>query len=477
VRPTTEPCWSRAALLAALLGCAGPGPDNPAPTPPWTEPAVLVDTNPDPNIVEVSLVAGPSTVQYLPGKTTEVWAFRDGSLAGAVATVPGPMLRAKLGDEVIVHFRNELPRTTSLHFHGPRVPHDADGSHVTTHGVSPGESSETRFVAQDAGSFWYHPHVQAYEQIERGLQGTMVVEGGVTPDVVADRYLVLDDVKLAEDGSLPSEITEADLLFGRRGNVVLVNGRRAPLALTVGAGARERWRLVNTANGRFFNLRLPGAKFLVIGGDGGLLREPYWAESVLIAPGERYEVLVSFVAGGENRQTLVNTPYERGEDVPEATGQTLLEVTIGPSSRALFDLPTKWRELPAPDLPSDTPVRRFVLGEQALPGGAMLFPINNQLWPDGPPIEIQQGAVEIWEITNDTRMDHPVHLHGMFFDVLSGGIGRVSARDGWKDTVIVNRRSMVRVAIHFDTPGVWMFQCHILEHADAGSMLNVIVRH
>jgi FtsP/CotA-like multicopper oxidase with cupredoxin domain len=463
--------------VAVLLVQAACSDEAVTPETSWPEPPLLTDINPDPNVVEVFLVAGSSRVEYLPGKLTDVWAFRDGAAQAAAGTVPGPMLRAKLGDEVIVHFRNELPRTTTLHFHGPRVPHAADGGHVTDHGVGPGESTVTRFVARDAGSFWYHPHTDAYEQIEKGLQGPMVVEGGVSPDVVADRYLVLDDVKVAPDGTLSAETSVSDLLFGRRGNVLLVNGRPAPVALAVPSGTRERWRFVNTANGRFFNLRLPGVRFLVIATDGGLLPSPYWTETLLIAPGERYEVLVTFAGSPGQLGTLETLPYERGDQPPQVEALPLLQVTHGTQLRSMAPLPERWRELPPPDVSADTPVRRLVLGEKALPGGAMLFPINNQVWPDGLPLEIRHGAVEIWEVTNDTPMDHPVHLHGMFFDVLPGATDPPGQRGGWKDTVIVRRGSMVRLAIRFDEPGVWMFQCHILEHADAGSMLNVIVRH
>jgi suppressor of ftsI len=96
------------------------------------------------------------------------------------------------------------------------------------------------------------------------------VEDDLARHVPADRYLVLDDNKLKPDGSLNEDITELDRMMGRQGNVPLVNGRRAPVTLQVAAGSRERWRFVNAANGRFFNLQIPGARFTVIGSDGGI---------------------------------------------------------------------------------------------------------------------------------------------------------------------------------------------------------------
>ena len=79
--------------------------------------------------------------------------------------------------------------------------------------VRPGGEFDYRFVVRDASSFWFHPHVRANEQIERGLYAPMVVEGDLVPDVAADRYLVLDDVKINSDGSLNEDTTELDRIY------------------------------------------------------------------------------------------------------------------------------------------------------------------------------------------------------------------------------------------------------------------------
>src|SRR5688500_11018467 len=106
------------ALVAALAGC-GPVID-PESTNPMRVPAELTDTAPQTDVVEVSLVASVGTHEFLPGKPTEVWGFRDGNVDGSRVTVPGPTLRARQGDQVIVHFRNELPEATTVHWHGLR---------------------------------------------------------------------------------------------------------------------------------------------------------------------------------------------------------------------------------------------------------------------------------------------------------------------------------------------------------------------
>jgi FtsP/CotA-like multicopper oxidase with cupredoxin domain len=464
------------ALLGAALVACGSAPEAPSSASSRArlqEPATLTDINPDPDVVEVELVAGVSSTEYLVGKPAEVWAYRDGAGNGA-PSIPGPMLRAKVGDEVVVHFHNELPEETTIHWHGMRLPPEADGTPSSQSPVLPGADYEYRFTARDASSFWYHPHVRAYDQIERGLYAPLVVTGGVTPEVAADRYLVLDEVKLNADGTLNRDTSELDRMLGRQGNVLLVNGQHAPVDLEVAAGSRERWRFVNAANGRFFNLRIPGAQLLVIGSDGGLLPEPYSPDSLLITPGERYDVLVTFDGAPGSRATLQTIHYDRGHDIPDPGPLDLVSVLAGPPGEAPAPLPETWGEAPALPVDDTTPSRPFVLEELETPGLPVIFTINGEQWPDTKPVHVQRGDVEIWEVQNKAAMDHPFHLHGMFFQVLTGS-AMSPGLAGWKDTVNVPQKSTLRFAVQYDPPGMWMFHCHILEHAELGMMGDLMV--
>ena len=268
-------------LFLASVGCGGD--DEPAPD---VAPPRLTDLNPDPSIVEVELVATTATHTYLPGKPADVWAFRDGAVAGSVPTIPGPLLEAKLGDRVIVHFKNELPEETTVHWHGLRVPNASDGTPLAQLAVPPGGTYDYEFTLIDSGYYWYHPHMHGDLQVEAGLYAPIIVHDDVTIDVAADRAFVLDDVKLESTGKLSETTDNLDLMLGRQGNVVLVNGR-ADARIAAAAGTRERWRFVNAANGRYFNLELPGHTFRVIAWDGGLVTTPYETERLLVAPGER----------------------------------------------------------------------------------------------------------------------------------------------------------------------------------------------
>jgi FtsP/CotA-like multicopper oxidase with cupredoxin domain len=467
----------RALVLGlAALGCGATPAAPPAPSRALFEPAALTDTNPDPDVVEVELVATTGTAQLLDGKTTPVWGYRDGARADSAPSIPGPMLRAKVGDQIVVHFKNELPADeTTIHWHGLRLPPESDGTPSTMSPVPPGGSFDYRFTARDAGSFWYHPHVRGYDQLERGLYAPVVFAAPTTPDVAADRYLVLDDIKLDADGALNAQTTDLDRMMGRQGNVLLVNGGRAPRVLHVAPGSRERWRFVDAANGRYFNLRLPGARFLVIATDGGLLAAPYETDTLLVTPGERYDVLVTFDGALAGGGVLQNVYYDRGHDLPDVGPQDLLTVVADlPAGAPPAPLPTTWGERPRLPVDAATPVRPFVLAEYEQPGIPVSFTINGERWPDNKPVHVHDGELEVWEVRNDAPMDHPFHLHGMFFEVLPAG-DAPPVPDGWKDTVNVPQKSTVRLAVRYGPVGMWMFHCHILEHAELGMMGDLMV--
>jgi FtsP/CotA-like multicopper oxidase with cupredoxin domain len=433
----------------------------------------ITDINPASNVVEVELVAAPGQTRFATGGEANIWGYADGAGESAVPIVPGPLIEANQGDTVIVHFTNLLPEGTTIHWHGVRVPNAMDGAHVTQHEIPPGGTFDYTFVAVDAGTFWYHPHVRSDMQIERGLAGALIVHGGVDVPVDADRTFVLDDAKLDANGEL-SELTDAnDLMLGRQGNVVLSNGRSGG-QVEARNGARERWRFVNAANGRYFNLRLKDRSFLVIGWDGGLLSEPYSAESVLIAPGERYEVLVEPTGAPGETIPVETLYYFRAHGLPFTDPEPVFSVKISGEAPAAEPLPTHWGSFEPVPTDTNTPVRPFELSERepANPDEAPAFFINGSSFPDIPIIAATSGAIEIWDFQNMSEMDHPMHLHGMFMQVLEAE-GAPPLAQGWKDTVNVKSHSNVRVAIRFGEPGRWMYHCHILEHAERGMMAEL----
>ncbi len=158
------------------------------------------DLNPDPHVLEVNLEAKPVELEILPGKKTTVWTYN--------GQLPGPLLRAQVGDRVIVHFKNSLPVATTIHWHGLRVSNEMDGAPgVTQPPIEPGAEFRYEFVLKDAGTYWYHPHVDSAVEVGRGLYGPIVVEDPNDPNAFGDDLvLVLSDMSLDEDGQpLPDD--------------------------------------------------------------------------------------------------------------------------------------------------------------------------------------------------------------------------------------------------------------------------------
>lgn len=449
------------ATVAALLLASGCG-DNLVVSDPLAL-TTLVDTNPDPDIVEVELVATIGRFEYVAGVPTEIWAYRDGSVAGSRPTIPGPLLDVKQGDRVIVHLRNELPESTTIHWHGIRVPNEADGSEHTQLPVAPGESFDYEFTAIDAGTYWYHPHIRGDVQLEKGLYAPMIVRGGIEPAVHVDRTFVLDDVKLAATGELDDSVSMQDMKFGRQGNALLVNGVIGG-TLHAQAGARERWRFVDAANGRFFKLAM-GRPFLVISWDGGIIPEPYTTDTLLISPGERYDVIVDLDGELGETITLQTLHHNRAPELPDPGPLDLMSIVLGERAPEIDPLPSSWGTLDP--IPTDalTATRNLVFHEE--PG--MKISINGEIYPNVTPLLARKDEIEIWRIQDDVGMDHPFHLHGMFFQVIDID-GVPPANRGWKDTVIVPRFAVLRFAVRYGEPGHWMFHCHILEHQEHGMM-------
>ena len=453
-------------LAAVIAGCGSSAATKPGPTPnPWVDLTPAKDENPDPNIVEVSIEAREATKTYVTGTTTKILSYN--------GTVPGPLLEAKVGDKLVVHFKNSLSMETTLHWHGVRVPNAMDGTMAVQKAVGPGQSFEYTFTLPDAGLFWFHPHMMEEVQIQQGLFGVIRVRGPSEPKVDDERIVVLDDVLLDKAGAFPATIDSDTEMVGREGNVLLVNGTTLPLP-SWRAGALERLRIVNVANARFFNLALPGYAFRVIGADGGLLPKPYDTDKLLIVPGERYDVVLIPRGKPGDEAVLTDETYGRGHDTGKEPPMPLATMRIS------GDAPLAGRALPAsfPDierLPGGNANTTITFDEKYV-NGHPTFSVDGALYPNVPPLAVTNGSVHVFDLVNNAEMDHPFHLHGFFFQVLSqGGVAVPPERLANKDTLKLPQKTTTRIVTRFDRPGAWMYHCHILEHVSRGMMGEIDV--
>jgi FtsP/CotA-like multicopper oxidase with cupredoxin domain len=316
--------------------------------------------------------------------------------------------------------------------------------------------------------------VRSDVQVHKGLYGAIRVRGANEPLVDDERVLILDDVQLKADGTIAEYLDDMSRMMGREGNTLLVNGVSGA-TLRVRAGAILRLRLVNAANGRFFNLRLAGHTWRVVGHDGGLLAKPYDTEQVLVAPGERYDVLVIPQGAPGANLELLDDPYDRGHGSGARPALTVAHV-------ALAEEPAlSGRVLPeafpgVPPIPSEGATVIPIDLDEMLRDGETVFTVNGKTFPDVPVVSVANAELRVLDVTNTSEMDHPFHLHGFFFQVFEkNGAPLALESSGNKDTVVVPAKGRLKLATRFDEPGHWMYHCHILEHAELGMMGEIHV--
>ena len=212
-------------------------------------------------------------------------------MLGYNGSIPGPTLRVKQGSEVIVNVTNDGDLDTTVHWHGLRLDNKYDGvPHETQLPIPVGGSFTYRIRFPDPGLYWYHPHIREDYTQEMGLYGNILVEPAEPdywPPADRDLVLTLDDV-LLEDGKIASfSVSETSYAaMGRFGNLLLIGGQ-TDLKVTARTGEVLRLWLTNTANTRVFNVRLPGARMKLIGGDSGRMEHEEFVSEVLLAPSER----------------------------------------------------------------------------------------------------------------------------------------------------------------------------------------------
>lgn len=418
-----------------------------------------------PATVEVSLVAGVNQLELAPGKpATKAFAYN--------GSVPGPTLVATEGDHVIVHFTNNLTQPTTVHWHGLHVPSDQDGNPMDP--VKPGASRDYVFDLPEgsAGTYWYHPHPdgKAAQQAAMGLFGAIIVraKNDPLPKGLVDEILVLNDNRFDANGAVAAE-TMDDQMNGRRGDVLFVNGAVNP-TMTLRPGEVRRLRVLNASAARFYLLSVPDHELLHVGSSGGLFGTPQRTEKVLVAPGERVELLLKATAAAGTTTTLKSLPYDRG--IMAMGGSTTPEKELDLLSVAYTsDAPMTTPAIPETlrtIAPLDTTggvARTFVMSEQM-----MDYMINGKTYdPMRVDVQAKLGATEIWTVRNEADMDHPFHLHGFQFQVLDRN-GKPEPVVSWNDTVNVPKSATVRFAVKLDLPGMRMYHCHILEHEDLGMM-------
>lgn len=437
-----------------------------------------VRRSPSAQVHDISLTAAPTTLE-LDGRALQTWAFN--------GSVPGPLIRLRAGDVLRATVINGLRVPFTVHWHGIALRNDMDGvPGVTQQPIAPGRQFVYEFTVPDPGTYLYHSHVGT--QLDRGTYGALVVDDpAVAAPVGRDIPMLLDDW-IDGTGTDPDRVL-ADLRADRNttmggmgmgagdparplgsdtGDVAypyyLINGKvpTDPASYDVRPGERVRLRLINAGADTAFRVAAAGSRLTVVASDGFPVA-PVAVDTVLLAMGERYDVLITappsgampVVAVAEGRAGQALAVLRVGPGPAPAAGVTPPE--LAGELLTLTDL----RSAPDVTMPVGEPDRTYPV---TLTGGMQGYRWGLEVKAvSGVSLPVRKGERIRLVFENRTMMFHPMHLHGHTFQVLN------STADGArKDTVIVPPMGGVTVDVVADNPGQWLLHCHNGYHAETG---------
>lgn len=450
---------------------------------------------------------------------------------GYEGTSPGPTIEVESGTPLEVHWLNTLPSPhvfplpsgadrldpdvrAVTHLHGAAVSQPSMTDRVHNNDGWPDAwtaNGETQIAFypndQTARTLWYHDHAMGTtgRNVAAGLVGLYEIHDQVErslglPAGAYDLPLILRTHQVQDDGSL-AYVDDISLEFW--GNSTSVNGKLWPY-LEV-EPRRYRFRVVNAANARTFELKLydtkdlaPGPEFVQVASDAGLLaapvhlNQPGIANSLrfILAPAERAEIVVDFSAYAGKTLVLKNRGRDPADDEVDLPDVMQFRVAPKAQSADASTIPTTLVPVTAL-LPSQAAqTRQIVFDQMQMDGGMSMLALNYKHWQD--PIEEQPvlGTTEIWELINPLIATHPFHVHLVQFQVLDrrlfdgaefAATGKMVYLDdpvpplpnelGWKDTVRALPQMVTRIIMRFGPyPGFYVYHCHILEHEDMDMM-------
>jgi spore coat protein A len=373
---------------------------------------------------------------------------------------------------------------------------------------------------QEAATIWYHDHALGVTRLNvyAGLAGYYLITDnneanlqltGKLPAPPYDLGLAIQDRMFTSTGQLfyPTLSEEDDeeqgILPEVFGDFILVNGMTWP---TLEVEPRQyRFRMLNGSDSRFYNLFLSsGQQFIQIGSDQGLLYAPYATNQILIAPGERKDIVLDFSDPALWGQTIVlknnaKSPYPKGEAVdPQTTGRIMTFRVNKPldTNYPLTSLPATLRS-PIISLQTDLAPRKLILFETEDEYGRImpiLGTVENGMLGFRDELTENPGmnSTEIWELYNETQDAHPIHLHLVTMQMINRQkfVARINEENGkpenirlvgqprypgpdeqgWKDTWVMMPGEVTKVIAKFDRPGLYVWHCHILSHEEHDMM-------
>ena len=453
-------------MAASLAGCSAAVERVSVETPavvPLSIPPLLEPTI-ESGVSHYELTIGTSQHDYRQERMTDTYSYNG-------LSVLGPTLRLRSGASVAINVTNTLDEVTTTHWHGGDVPADDDGGPHSP--IEPGTTWVADFdVIQPAATLWYHPHFHGStaEHVYRGAAGMIIIDddspaSSLLPATygVDDIPVIIQDRDFTDDSQLDFAIDDDDL--GNLDGVLTVNGTINPYIET--PRGLVRLRLLNGSQARIYELSVEGANMTKIASDGGYLASPVVLEQLVLAPGDRAEIIVNV---GVESAALVDTTFGRVLEVRpngSATGTGVLPDKLANIEKISESEITVGRSFHMED------IRNFWEFDASWAINGAQFDMSR--------IDetVKLGDTERWTLSSGDG-EHVFHTHQTLFQILAiNGEPPPPEESGWEDSVWVNSEREVVIAARFNTYPTegtpYLFHCHILDHEDLGMMGQYLI--
>ncbi|WP_214483359.1 multicopper oxidase family protein [Bacillus sp. SM2101] len=428
-------------------------------------------------VVTFDIIA-QSTVWEIKGTRFEAWTYNN--------EIPGEEIRVTEGDFIRVNLKNNLDEPVTIHWHGMVLPNMMDGvAGVTQNAVQPDEEYTYEFEAIEAGTYWYHSHQDSGNQVDRGLYGALIVEP-MEKSYDQDVVLMVDEWSIGESGGMmdhmsggtPGEM-DSQMTYG----TFTVNGKSAPNIdpIVANFGERVRLRLVNAGYQKHY-FYLQGNSYNLVANDGKeVIGAPLTSDVIEIAPGERLDI--EFNANQSNNWYISSVNNVEGANdirIPiivnhvEKQVEDIDPVVEGKKELSLIDFTNigEMESIISSEAEPDLIYEMDLNVGMGMMAGGMTYKINGKTFPNTDPIKVQKGDVVKVTIINNSMLDHPMHLHGHYFQVITRNGERLK-NPLVKDLINVKPHEQYEILFTADNPGEWVFHCHDLVHAGNG-MVTVV---
>ncbi|MCG9599322.1 multicopper oxidase family protein [Vibrio sp. Isolate25] len=421
------------------------------------------------------ITAEPATAELVPDYQTQVLGFN--------GQIPAPTIRCRQGEPVTIRFTNKLSEPTTIHWHGLRIPIEMDGvPFLSQPPIMPGETFSYEFTPPDAGTFWYHPHMNSVKQLGMGLVGLIIVEESQPVIFDEEHELMLKHWHLDKQGQWKDlMIPRMSARMGTPGEWSSVNGIHEPI-YQLKARATTRLRIANVDNTITYPIAVEGAEAWVIAIDGNPVKTPYKLSQHRIGPGMRVDIGLIAPQAGERvyvRQMKGRFSFPLCEfEVVESSlpeSQPLPKLPLNPvpqldlANAEEIDFVFEWEGAVTPTSKDGKAMPKFWLTNKRSWEGMS----KNNI--PAPLATLELGKTYIFDLKNVTQYHHPIHIHGHTFTVLEMD-GKKIAEPFHTDTVLLGKNGRAKAAFVADNPGRWMYHCHVIEHMKTGLMGYIEVK-